>query len=147
MLLRRAARRRRRRMWRRVATAAAVVALAAGAAVRASRAVPAGAASGGGVLAGDGPRQQPGLRGRGHRPVPGPAVGRADLVQVSRIPAGTRCELGVVTAAGSTPRRRAGPCPATARRVVPASAPFPEDGVRHFMIMSAGRTLVSVRAR
>jgi hypothetical protein len=29
----------------------------------------------------------------------------------------------------------------------PASAPFPEPGVRDFMVMAAGRTLVSVRAR
>jgi hypothetical protein len=68
-------------------------------------------------------------------------------VQVSRIPAGTRCELEVVTAAGQQATAASWTVAAYRNGAwYPASAPFPEGGVRHFMVMSAGRTLVSVRA-
>ena len=147
-LLRRAARRHRQRVWRRVAAATAVVLLAAGAAVAgipalfppAPRPVPvswpeivhaSNRVSGAGVI----------VRYRA-RP-----WGVQITVQVSRIPAGTRCELEVVTAAGQ--QATAASWTVAAYRSgawYPASAPFPEEGVRHFMVMSAGRTLVSVRA-
>ena len=70
------------------------------------------------------------------------------VVQVSRIPAGTRCELRVVTAAGQQATAASWTVAAYRNGVwYPASAPFPEDGVRDFIVVSAGRTLVSVRAR
>jgi hypothetical protein len=148
-LLRRAARLRRRRRWRRAAIVAAIVALAAGA-------VAAG-------LPALSPPAQPAApvswpeTVRGSNPVSGAGAivryrarpwGVQIVVQVSQIPAGTHCELRVVTAAGQ--QATAASWTVTAYRNVawyPASAPFAEDGVRDFQVMSAGRTLVSVRAR
>ncbi len=148
-LLRRAARLRRHRMWRKVATAAAVMALAAGAAVLGLPAL-----------------SPPALRPvavswpetvRGSSPASGAAAivryrgrpwGVQILVQVSQIPAGTRCELRVVTVAGQ--RATAASWTVAGYRNgawYPASAPFPEAGVRDFMVMSAGRTLVIVQAK
>lgn len=149
MLLRRAARLRRRRMWRRVAAVAAVVALAAGAVVL-------------GLPALSPPPLRPVAASwpetvRGSNPVSGAAAivryrarpwGVQIVVQVSRIPAGTRCELRVVTGGGQDATAASWTVPGYSNGAwYPASAPFPEPGVRDFMIMSAGRTLVSVRAR
>ena len=70
------------------------------------------------------------------------------VVQVTRVPAGTRCELRVVTTAGQQATAASWTVAAYRNAVwYPASAPFPEDGVRDFKVMSGGRTLVSVRAR
>jgi Putative zinc-finger len=147
VLLRRAARQ-RRRMWRRVTVATAATALAAGAAVAG---LP-------GLFA---PAPQPVAvvwpeTVSGSNPVSGAGAivryrarpwGVQIVVQVSRIPAGTHCELRVVTAAGQ--RATAASWTVAASRNgawYPASAPFPEDGVRDFVVVSAGRTLVSVPA-
>ncbi len=149
VLLRQAARRRRHRMWRRVATATAATALAAGAAVA-------------GLPALFSPAPQPVTvvwpeTVSGSNPVSGAGAivryrarpwGVQIVVQVSRIPAGTHCELQVVTAAGQQATAATWTV-ATYRNGAwyPASAPFPEDGVRGFIVMSGGRTLVSVPAR
>ncbi len=148
-LLRRAARLRGRRMWRRVATGAAVTALAAGALLAGARALsrpaprPVAAfwpetvhgsnrVSGAGAI----------VRYRG-RP-----WGVQIAVQVSRVPAGTRCELRVVTAAGQQATAASWTVAAYRNGAwYPASAPFPAAGVRDFMVLSAGRILVSVRAK
>jgi Putative zinc-finger len=149
LLLRRAARQRRRRMWRRAATVAAIVALAAGAAAAGQPALfplarPAAAVSWPETVRGSNPVSGAGaiVRYRGW------PWGVQIVVQVSRIPAGTHCELRVVTDAGAQATAASWTVPAY-RNVVwfPASAPFPEDGVRDFQVVSAGRTLVSIRAR
>jgi Putative zinc-finger len=148
VLLRRAARQRCRRMWRRVTVATAATALAAVAAVA-------------GLPALFAPAPQPVAvvwpeTVSGSNPVSGAGAivryrarpwGVQIVVQVSRIPAGTHCELRVVTAAGQ--RATAASWTVAASRNgawYPASAPFPEDGVRDFVVVSAGRTLVSVPA-
>ena len=147
-LARRAARLRRHRMWRRVAIAAAVLLLAAGAAVAGLPAL-----------------FPPALRPvavswpetvRGSNPVSGAGAivryrarpwGVQMVVQVSRIPAGTHCELKVVTATGQQATAASWTVAAYRNGAwYPASAPFPEPGVRDFMVIAAGRTLVSVRA-
>ncbi len=150
VLLRRAARLRRRRRWRRVATATAVTVLAAAAAAAGIPALfpptlpqPA-AVSWPETVQGSNPVSGAGAIIR-YRPRP---WGVQIVVQVSQIPAGTRCELRVITATGQQ-------ATAASWRVAayrngawyPAAAPFPENGVRGFRVMSAGRTLVSVRAR
>jgi Putative zinc-finger len=149
VLLYRAARQRRRRMWRRVATAAAATALAVGAAVAGRSAllqpVPEPVAvvwpetvSGSNPVSGAGAIVR-------YRARP---WGVQIVVRVSRIPARTRCELRVVTAAGQQATAASWTVAAHRNSVwYPASAPFPEDGVRDFIVVSAGRTLVSVRAR
>jgi putative zinc finger protein len=148
-LARRAARLRRHQMWRRVAMAAAAVLLAAGAAMA-------------GIPALFPPVLRPVAASwpetvRGSNPVSGAGAivryrarpwGVQMVVQVSRIPAGTRCELKVVTATGQQATAASWTVAAYRNGAwYPASAPFPEPGVRDFMVMSAGRTLVSVRAR
>jgi hypothetical protein len=148
-LLRRAARLRRQRMWRRVAVAAAVVLLAAGALVAGLRGLHAPAPR---PVAASWPETV-----RGSNPVSGVGAivryrarpwGVEIVVQVSRIPAGTRCELRVVTAAGQQATAASWTVAAYRNGTwYPAAAPFAEAGVRHFMVVSAGRTLVSVRAR
>jgi hypothetical protein len=153
-LARREARLRRLRMWRRVATAAAVTALAAGAAVTG---IPAMSTP---------PLSRVSLplsalswpeTARGSNPVSGAGAivryrarpwGVQIVVQVSRIPAGTHCELKVVTATGQQATAASWTVAAYRNGAwYPASAPFPEAGVRAFMVMSAGQTLVNVRAR
>ncbi len=149
MLLHRAARQRRRRMWRRVATATAATALAVGAAVAGLPALlqPAPqpvAAVWPETVSGSNPMSGAGaiVRYRAR------SWGVQIVVQVSRIPAGTRCELRVVTAAGQQATAASWTVAAYRNSVwYPASAPFPEDGVRDFIVVSACRTLVSVRAR
>jgi hypothetical protein len=149
VLLHRAARLRRRRMWRRVATAIAATALAVGAAVAG---LPALFSTAPQPVAVVWPETV-----HGSNPVSGAGAivryrarpwGVQIVVRVSRIPAGTRCELRVVTAAGQQVTAASWTVAAYRNGAwYPASAPFPEDGVRDFMVMSAGRTLVSVRAR
>ena len=148
VLLRRVARQRRHRMWRRVAIATAATALAASAAVA-------------GLPALFSPAPQPVTvvwpeTVSGSNPVSGARAivryrarpwGVQIVVQVSRIPAGTRCELRVVTAAGQRATAASWTVAAYGNGAwYPASAPFPEDGVRDFVVISAGRTLVSVPA-
>jgi hypothetical protein len=155
VLLRRAVRLRRRRMWRRAATVAAIVALAAGAAaagipalspsVRPTAAlVPSAAVAWPETVQASNPVSGAGAIVR-YRARP---WGVQIVVQVSRIPAGTRCELRVVTAAGQQATAASWTVAAYSNVAwYPASAPFAEDGVRDFQVISAGRTLVSVRAR
>ena len=148
-LLRRAARLRRQRMWRRVAVAAAVVLLAAGALVAGLRALHPPAPR---PVAASWPETV-----RGSNPVSGAGAvvryrarpwGVEIVVQVTRIPAGTRCELRVVTSAGQQATAASWTVAAYRNGAwYPASAPFAEAGVRHFIVVAAGRTLVSVRAR
>jgi hypothetical protein len=148
VLLRRAAGQRRHRIWRRAATATAATALAVGAAVA-------------GLPALFSPAPQPVAviwpeTVSGSNPVSGAGVivryrarpwGVQIVVQVSRIPAGTRCQLRVVTAAGQQATAASWTVAAYRNGAwYPASAPFPEDGVRDFVVMSAGRILVSVPA-
>jgi hypothetical protein len=69
-------------------------------------------------------------------------------VQVSGVRAGTRCQLLVVTAGGQ--EATAGGWVMTAghtRAWYPASSPFPMADVRHFLVITAGETLVSVPVR
>jgi hypothetical protein len=149
VLLRRAARLRRRRMWRRVAAAAAVALLAAGALAAGARALTEPASQ---PLAVVWPETV-----HGSNPVSGAAAivryrarpwGVQIVVRVSRIPPGTRCELRVVTAGGQQATGASWTVAAFRNGGwYPASAPFAEDGVRDFKVVSAGRTLVSVRAR
>lgn len=154
VLLRRAARLRRLRIWRRSVLVGATVVLAAGAAAAGipalstpplSRvALPATAMSWPETVQGSNPVSGAGAIIR-YRARP---WGVQIMVQVSRIPAGTHCELRVVTAAGQ--QATAASWTVAAYRNVawyPASAPFAENGVRDFRVMSAGRTLVSIRAR
>ncbi len=147
-LLRRAARLRRHRMWRRAVTVAAVVALAAGAAAAGLPALfparPTAVVTWPETVRGSNPVSGAGaiVRYRG-RP-----WGVQMVVQISRIPAGTVCELRVVTEGGQ--QATAASWTVTGHRDLawyPAAAPFPEDGVRDFQVLSAGRTLVTVRAR
>lgn len=154
-LLRRAVRLRRRRMWRRTATVAAIVALAAGAAAAGMPAlspsarptaalVPSAAVAWPETVRASNPVSGAGAIVR-YRARP---WGVQIVVQVSRIPAGTRCELRVVTAAGQQATAASWTVAAYRNAAwYPASAPFAEDGVRDFQVISAGRTLVSVRAR
>lgn len=149
VLLRRAARLRRRWIWRQAAMIAAVVLLAAGALVAGIRALtepppPPVAVVWPETVRGSNPVSGAGaiVRYRG-RP-----WGVQIVVQVIHIPAGTRCELRVVTTAGQQATAASWTVAAGGNGAwYPASAPFPEDGVRDFTVVSAGRTLVSVRAR
>ncbi|HEY9241743.1 MAG TPA: zf-HC2 domain-containing protein [Streptosporangiaceae bacterium] len=149
MLLRRAARLRRRRMWRRVALGTAVTALAAGAAVTGipplSRvAYPSAAVYWPDTVYGTNPASGAGAIIR-YRARP---WGVQIILQVSQIPAGTRCELRVLTATGQEATAASWTVAASRNTSwLPASAPFAEAGVRDFVVMSAGQTLVSVRAR
>ncbi len=147
-LLRRAARLRRRRMWRRVATAVAVTALAAGAAVTGIPALfqpPLGpVVSWPDTVRGSNPASGAGVVVR-YRARP---WGTQMIVQISQIPAGTHCELRVVTATGQEATAASWTVAAYRNAAwYPASAPFPEAKVRKFIVMSAGHTLVSVPAR
>jgi Putative zinc-finger len=149
ILLGRAARLRRHRIWRRVATAAAVTTLAVGTLVAGTEA-----------LSRPAPRPVPVIwaeTAHGSNPVSGAGAvvryrgwpwGVQIVVRVSRIPAGTRCELRVVTVTGQEATAASWTVAAYRNAAwYPASAPFPEEGVRDFVVMSAGRTLVSVQAR
>lgn len=153
VLLRRAARQRRRRIWRRSATVTAIVLVAAGAAAG----IQAMATSPLSRLA----NPSAGLAwpdtARGSNPISGAGAiiryraqpwGVQIVVQVSRIPAGTHCELRVVTASGEQATAASWMVAAYRNGAwYPASAPFAMGRVRDFLVMSAGQTLVNVRAR
>ena len=155
ILLRRAARLRRLRIWRRSAMVAATVVLAAGAAAVAGipelstpplsrMAMPPPAVSWPETVSGTNQASGAGAIVR-YRARP---WGVQMIVQVSRIPAGTRCELRVVTATGQEATAASWTVAAYSNAAwYPASAPFTEGGVRDFQVRSAGRTLVSVPAR
>jgi Putative zinc-finger len=153
VLLHRAARRRRQRVWRRSATVAAIVTLAAGAAAAgipamstpplARMALPGTAVYWPETVHGSNPTSGAGAIVR-YRARP---WGVQIIVHVSRIPAGTHCELRVLTATGQEATAASWTVAAFRNTAwYPASAPFAEGGVRDFLVMSAGQTLVSVRA-
>ncbi len=150
-LLERAAALRRHLMWRRVVAAAAVAVIAAGGAVAVSRMVaPPGLRAAVSALPwaatahGRDPRTGAGATVR----YVGQPWGLQAQVQVSGIPAGTRCELLVV---GSGRRVVAGGWTVTAGHAdawYPVSAPLAVSGVRGFVVATtSGRSLVSVPTR
>lgn len=153
VLLRRAAWQRRRRIWRRSATAGAIVALAAGAAAAGipamstpplPRALPTTVLYWPEVVQGSNPASGAGAIIR-YRARP---WGVQIVVQVSGILAGTHCELRVLAATGQEATAASWTVAAFRNTAwYPASAPFAEVGVRDFLVMSAGQTLVNVRAR
>ena len=150
-LLERVSALRRHLMWRRVAAAAAVAVVAAGGAVAVSRAVaPPGARPAASALAwaatahGRDPRTGAGATVR----YAGAPWGLQARVQVSGIPAGTRCELLVMGPGG---RAVAGGWTVAAGHAdawYPASAPLAASGARGFIVATmGGKPLVRVPIR
>jgi hypothetical protein len=150
-LLAQAARLRRHNLWRRLAVTAAAVLIAAGGAVAGSRVLyppaerPVAAVRPWATTAhASNPRTGAGATVK-YAPQP---WGLALNVQVSGIPAGTTCELQVISSQGRDSAAGgwtiAGGHPGA---WYPASAPFPVADVRGFAITTGGRTLVSVPLR
>jgi anti-sigma factor RsiW len=150
-LLDRTARLRRRRLWRCLAVTAAAAVTAAGGSVAVSRvlhppAKPPGASAPQWVTAARGSNPRAGVGGTvKYDPQPwGPELD----VQVSGIPAGTACELHVISSrgqdvvAGAWIVARGHP-----DAWYPASSPFPASRIRSFAVTGGGKTLVSIPAR
>lgn len=150
-LLVQVARLRRHRLWRRLALTAAAVVIAAGGAVAGSRVLYPPVERPASVVLpwattvhASNPRTGAGATVR-YAPQP---WGLALDVQVSGIPAGTRCELQVISSHGQDTAAGgwtiAGGHPGV---WYPASSPLPVADVRGFAITTGGRTLVSVPTR
>jgi hypothetical protein len=139
-------------MWRRLAAAAAAVVIAGGGAVAVSRVLypparPPSASAEPWEVTVHGSNPGTGARATvRYQPQP---WGLEMDVQVSGIPAGTRCELQVLGAGGW--EAAAGGWTVTAAQPgawYPASSPFPGSGVRGFAVTTAGgRVLVNVPVR
>jgi hypothetical protein len=151
-LLERAARLRRHLMWRWVAGAVAVAVMAGGGAVAVSRVLyppalrPAAAAQPW-LTTVQGSNPGTGAAATvGYRPQP---WGLELHVQVSGIPAGTKCELQVLGPDGREAAAGGWTVSATHPDAwYPASSPFPGSSVRGFVITTAGgQALVSVPVR
>jgi hypothetical protein len=150
-LLAQVARLRRRRLCRRLAVTAAVVVIAAGGSAAGSRVLyppverPAAAVlPWATTIQASNPRTGAVAAVR-YAPQP---WGLALDVQVSGIPAGTTCELRVISSQGQD--RAAGGWTIAGGHPgawYPASSPFPVADVRGFAITTGGRTLVSVPIR
>jgi anti-sigma factor RsiW len=144
-LLHRATRLRRHLMWRRVAAAAAVAVIAAGGATAAANALSAPAAPPVAAMHWAGTLHSHNLASGAAATVqylPQP-WGLQLQVQVSHIPAGTRCTLQVRTADGRLVT--AGGWTVSAGHAgarYPASTSFSESAIRGFTVTSAGTTLV-----
>ena len=150
-LLERASALRRHLMWRRVAAAAAVAVITAGGAVAVSRTV---AAPGVRQAAAALPWAAP-AHGRDPRTGAGATVqyagqpwGLQARVQVSGIPAGTRCELLVMGPGRSVVAGGWTVAAGHADAWYPASAPLAASGIRGFVVATmSGRPLVRVPIR
>lgn len=139
----------RRRRWRGLIVTAAVAAIAAGGAVAGSRVLypparrpVAPALPWGTTVRGSNPRTG---AGAAVRYLPQPWGLELD-VRVSRIPAGTTCELEVINSSGREVPA-GGWMMAGRGGWYPASSPFPASDIRGFAVTSGGKVLVSIPIR
>lgn len=145
----RPARRPRRRRWHGLIVTAAVTAIAAGGAVAGSRVLypparrpAAPALPSGTTVRGSNPRTGAGAAVR-YAPQP---WGLELDVRVSRIPAGTTCELEVINSRGREVPA-GGWMTAGGGGWYPASSPFSASAIRGFAVTSGGKVLVSIPIR
>jgi len=150
-LLAQVARLRRHRLWRRLAVTAAAVVIAAGSAVAAARVLYPPAERPAAAVLPWATTVRASESRTGARAVVSYAPqpwGLALEVQVTGIPAGTKCELQVISAQGQDMVAGgwtiAGGHPGA---WYPASSPFPVADVRGFAVTTGDRTLVSVPIR